>query len=193
MTRHPKRQKAPAASATALSGTQPHPFATQEPFSADRIGQMHDMALRLLEELGISVLDDESRALFKSAGARVDGDMVFLGREIVAAALASAPRKITLSAPNPARNLALKLGRMTFGPGAGCPNVTDRTRRSRPARLPISKTPCACVSISTRSGSLAPVASRKTCRPQPGLWPSCAHNLPCPTRLCSCLPVGAVR
>ena len=51
-----------------------HPFKPQEIFSADRIADMHDMALRVLEELGIKVLLAEARTLYAKGGALVVGE-----------------------------------------------------------------------------------------------------------------------
>lgn len=112
-----------------------HPFTRQEVFSADRIAAMHDTALRVLADLGMKVLLPEARDIFRAAGARVEGEMVFIGPEIVAGALAQAPRRIALRAANPARAQDFAEGTLIFTPGAGCPNVTDRLRGRRPGSL----------------------------------------------------------
>jgi trimethylamine--corrinoid protein Co-methyltransferase len=112
-----------------------HPFAPQEGFPEARIHEIHDTALRVLEELGVTVLDEESRAVFRAAGARLEEDMVYIGRDMVEAALATAPRSFTQKAPNPARDIDMRLGAMAFGPGAGCPNATDRIEGRRPGRM----------------------------------------------------------
>lgn len=109
-----------------------HPFTPQSVFSADEVAAIHDTALRVLEELGIKVLLPEARQILAKAGARIDGEMVFIGREIIAAALASAPRRIRLRAPNPAREQIYEDGALLFTPGSGCPNVTDLDRGRRP-------------------------------------------------------------
>lgn len=112
-----------------------HPFPPQRMFSDDEIGAIHDTALRVLEELGMKVLLPEARALYASAGARIDEDTVFLGREIVEAALASAPRHWTLKAPNPGRDQRYEQGAMIFMAGVGCPNASDRERGRRPGSM----------------------------------------------------------
>lgn len=111
-----------------------NPFVPQAAFSADRIAALHDGALRILEELGLRVLLDEARQIFRRAGALVDEDsqMVRIGREIVEAALSTAPRHIRLRAANPAREQDYTLGSMLFMAGAGCPNATDLERGRRP-------------------------------------------------------------
>ncbi|MEM6385497.1 MAG: trimethylamine methyltransferase family protein [Pseudomonadota bacterium] len=109
-----------------------NPFPPMDVFSADEIAAMHEASLRVLEELGIKVLLPEARILFKAGGARVEGEMVFVGREIVAAALASAPRSVTCRAGARARDVVLELGALNFQPGAGAPHATDRVRGRRP-------------------------------------------------------------
>ncbi len=111
-----------------------NPFPVMSVFSDDEAANMHDTALRTLEELGMRVLLPEARRLFAAAGARVDGDdMVYLGREIVEAALATAPRSIRCRAGNPTRDVTLELGTLAFQPGAGAPHATDLKRGRRPA------------------------------------------------------------
>ena len=111
-----------------------NPFPPMDVFSADRIDAIHTAALDVLERLGIKVLLPEARALFKAAGARVDDDaeMVFIGQDIIAAALATAPKSFPLIAGHPDRNLVMELGSMIFQPGAGCPHATDLERGRRP-------------------------------------------------------------
>jgi len=100
-------------------------------FSTDEIANMHDTALRTLEELGMKVLLPEARSVFAKAGARVDGEMVFIGRDLVAAAIASAPKAFDCIAGTPQRDFRMELGALTFQPGAGAPNCTDLKRGRR--------------------------------------------------------------
>ena len=50
-----------------------NPFTPQTVFSEDEVAALHDTSLRVLEELGIKVLLSDARALFKAAGARLEG------------------------------------------------------------------------------------------------------------------------
>lgn len=112
-----------------------HPFPAQTMFSDDEIAAIHDTALRILEELGMRVLLPEAQALYAAAGAKLVDDMVFIGRDIVTAAIASAPKHWRLRAPNPARDQDYAQGRMLFMAGVGCPNASDRDRGRRPGSL----------------------------------------------------------
>lgn len=109
-----------------------NPFPVMSVFSDDEAANMHETALRMLEELGISVLLPEARKIYAAAGARVDGEKVYLGREIVAAALETAPKSIHCRAGDPQRDVLLELGAVAFQPGAGAPHATDLKRGRRP-------------------------------------------------------------
>lgn len=113
-------------------------LAFTEPFSDDQVAAIHQQALRVLQELGIRVLLPEGRSIFKQAGAKVDEEtqMVFIGAEMVEAALASAPKSFTLrGAPGADRDLPFGGRSLVFGPGAGCPNASDLDRGRRPGTL----------------------------------------------------------
>ena len=111
-----------------------NPFPQMSIFSEDRIEAIHEASLKTLEDLGMKVLLPEARALFRSGGAKVDdsSEMVYIGREIVEAALASAPKSFTAKGAGPDRDLTMELGSLIFQPGAGAPHSTDLVRGRRP-------------------------------------------------------------
>lgn len=114
-----------------------NPFPLMRAFSDDHIAAMHEAALNTLETLGIKVLLPEARAFFREAGARVDEttEMVFLGRDIVEAAIGSAPSSITVQAGARDRDITLELGTLVFQPGAGAPHATDCVNGRRPGTM----------------------------------------------------------
>ncbi|UWQ90967.1 trimethylamine methyltransferase family protein [Rhodobacteraceae bacterium M382] len=114
-----------------------NPFPPMNAFTEDRIEALHEASMTVLEELGIKVLLPEARKLFRAGGARVDetSEMVFIGRDMVEAALATAPKAIQLRAGARHRDLELKLGNLAFQPGAGAPHATDLVRGRRPGSL----------------------------------------------------------
>lgn len=114
-----------------------HPFKPQSVFSDDAIENMHDTALRLLEELGIKILLPEARQLFESASAQIDNEtlMVRIGRDIVEHALSTAPRSIRLKAASSERDQIYENGSLLFSAGSGCPNATDLERGRRSGSL----------------------------------------------------------
>jgi len=114
-----------------------NPFPSMKVFSDDRIEAIHEAALNVLENLGIKVLLAEARSIFKLGGAKVDetSEMVFIGREMVEAALKSAPKSIPVLAGSPEKNILLEPNKLVFQPGAGAPHATDRERGRRPGNL----------------------------------------------------------
>ena len=71
-----------------------NPFPQMKVFSDDQIGDMHESALKILEDMGMRVLLPEAREIYAKGGAKVDGEMVWIGRDMVEAAIASAPKAI---------------------------------------------------------------------------------------------------
>ena len=90
------------------------PFTPMGVFSQDQVENIHATALKTLEELGMRVLLPEARAHFEKAGARVEDDMVYIGREIVEAALATCPKSILCKGASPHRDVTLELGSIVF-------------------------------------------------------------------------------
>lgn len=114
-----------------------HLFQPQSVFTDDAIQNIHAMALRLLEELGIKILLPAARDIFKAASAVIDDQqkMVRIGHEIVEQALKSAPQSIRLRAAATYREQAYENGSMLFMAGSGCPNAQDLERGRRPGSL----------------------------------------------------------
>ncbi|WP_298839755.1 trimethylamine methyltransferase family protein [uncultured Roseobacter sp.] len=111
-----------------------NPFPPASVWSDDRVAAVHTAALDVLERLGIRILLPEARRLFAKAGAKVDeaSQMVFVGADIISAALASAPKSVTIRGGARQRDLVLEQGALVFQPGAGAPHATDRIRGRRP-------------------------------------------------------------
>ena len=113
-----------------------HPFAPQAVFNKDEVAGIHAAALRVLAELGIRILLPEARDILRRHGARVDHEeMVFIGGDMVAEALRTAPSSIRLRAANPLREQTYEPGAFLTMAGAGCPNATDLRRGRRPGDL----------------------------------------------------------
>jgi trimethylamine---corrinoid protein Co-methyltransferase len=109
-----------------------NPFPIMNVFSDDEAANMHVSAMELLETLGMKVLLPEARKLFAAGGARIEDEMVYIGRDMVDAALQTAPKSIHCRAGAPDRDVLLELGTLAFQPGAGAPHATDLRRGRRP-------------------------------------------------------------
>ncbi len=99
------------------------------------IETIHQASLQLLEEMGIQVVNGTARSLFERAGAIVDGQTVRIGRELVEAAIATAPAEFTLTSRNPAKSLTVGGRRMAFGLVAGPPSVHDEIGGRRASNM----------------------------------------------------------
>lgn len=111
-----------------------NPFALQRSFSDDQVAAMHDTALKVLENLGIRVLNEEAIGLFVKAGAKLDASTatVFLDRGLVAQALASAPGAFTMAGAHAGRDIPIGGSSTAFMCVGGPPNVTDISNGKRP-------------------------------------------------------------
>ena len=110
-----------------------NPFGPLEILSADEVEAIHEASLQVLEEIGIKVLHEGARKIYKKAGALVDGEthVVRLGRDLVEAYMASVPSTVPLKCRNPERNLTLGGRNIVVAAVGGPPNVSDRERGRR--------------------------------------------------------------
>ena len=65
--------------------------------------------------------------IFRKAGVRTDGALVFLSEKQVLSAIATVPRQFTLHARNPYRTVTVGGGAPVFAPGYGAPFLVDAT------------------------------------------------------------------
>ncbi len=114
-----------------------NPFAPLKVFSDDQVASMHEAALVLLATQGMKVLSADARRIYREAGAAVDEAalMVRIERGMVAEALATAPREVTLHAVDPERHVPVSNGHVGFAPTSGPPNIMDSERGRRPGTL----------------------------------------------------------
>ncbi len=114
------------------------PQLTLEPsriLSDDQIETIHRQSLKVLEDIGMDVLLPEARDILQKAGARVSGERVRIGREIIEEALKTPPSEFTFHARNPAHNLRIGGKWITFAPVGGPPNCSDLDKGRRPGTL----------------------------------------------------------
>ena len=106
--------------------------------------QMHgDEALALLEtnadrilaEIGIDFIDDEALALWRAAGATIEGRRVRMPPGLCRELIASAPRQFIQHARNPARSVQVGGDATVFVPAYGAPFVSGNGGDRRYATL----------------------------------------------------------
>ncbi len=105
----------------------------QPAFSQDRLEAIHATALRVIEELGIRVLNENARERFRQAGASVDDEswMVKIDPSLVAQALESAPSEFVLHGATPEKNVILGGDNIAFVCVGGPPHISDLDRGKR--------------------------------------------------------------
>jgi trimethylamine--corrinoid protein Co-methyltransferase len=98
-----------------------------EILSDDQKEELFRAALRVLENTGVEVYNDEALAILKNLGAWIDGVRVRLPSHLVRQALATAPASFTIWSRegNPAKNIEIGPNRVHYGPGPTCPNMRD--------------------------------------------------------------------
>ena len=114
------------------------PRLTIEPsriISDDQIETIHRQSLKVLEEIGMDVVYPEAREIYAKGGAKVDGDRVRIGRDLVEQALLTPPAEFTFHARNPAHSLHIGGNWIVFAPVGGPPNCSDLDRGRRPGTL----------------------------------------------------------
>lgn len=114
-----------------------NPLIRQPVFSDDRVDAIHETALKVLEELGIKVLNKQARDRFKKAGAEVDDDswMIRLDRGLVAEAIRTAPGQFDLIGGAPERTVTLGGDHVAFMGVGGPPHISDLDHGKRPGTM----------------------------------------------------------
>ncbi len=99
-----------------------------EVVTADELDAIHEASVRILEDIGLELLDPEARSIFAHAGAEVDEptQRVRIGRELIERAMATVPAEFTLHSWNPQRNVHIGGRSLTFGTVGSAPHFIDR-------------------------------------------------------------------
>ncbi|MCB2132678.1 MAG: trimethylamine methyltransferase family protein [Rhodobacteraceae bacterium] len=105
---------------------------TYDVLSEENLVRIEAAADRILAETGIAFRDDpEVLALWRKAGARVDGDLVTFEPGMLREILRSAPAEFTQHARNPENSIRIGGRSVVFAPAYGCPFVMDLDRGRR--------------------------------------------------------------
>ena len=96
-----------------------------EPLGEEGVAAIHDGAMRILEEIGIEFLNEESLAILREAGCTVRDTNVRMGRDWVMEMLSRAPAEFTITPRNPDRAITVGGDWMAFGNVSSPPNYWD--------------------------------------------------------------------
>jgi len=102
-----------------------NPDRPTEPIPEEGVLAIHDGAMRVLEEIGIDMLNPEAVRLLVAAGATAKGERVFMDRGMVMEYVAKAPPQFTLTPRNPERKLVIGGNHVVFGNVSSPPNYSN--------------------------------------------------------------------
>ena len=103
--------------------------------NAEGVELIHDLAMRIVEEIGVEFRDEESLALWRGAGAEVEGERVRIDRDALLALVAKAPEEYVQHGRNPERTVRVGGEHMVISPSYGPPFILDLEGRRRHATL----------------------------------------------------------
>ena len=103
--------------------------------SDDQVEVIHDASMDVVEEVGVEFRCDDALALWRDAGAAVDGARVRLDREHLMALVGTAPSSYTMVARDPTHTVTVGNGKTIFTPAYGAPYVLGLDGARRPGTL----------------------------------------------------------
>lgn len=112
------------------------------PLSDAEVLRVHELALRLLEDLGLSQITPSLEARAVAAGCRVDGDgRLRFPRALVEDVIARSRRSFTLQGIDPIHDIEIGGKRVHTGTGGATPTIMDfETGKYRETTVPIFTT-----------------------------------------------------
>jgi trimethylamine--corrinoid protein Co-methyltransferase len=133
------RQRRPARTPNAIPqpqfGQVPRGYDPIRVISDDEVEAIHQAALRLLETQGMRVLNGQALELYRQAGARVDGQMVYPDAGLLEERLSTVPPTFRIAARNRAKDLRFGGTEMVFASVGGPAYVMDLDRGRRDGTL----------------------------------------------------------
>ena len=96
-----------------------------DPMDPAQIERIDAASMDILENVGVLFRDPIALEDWKRAGARVEGEMVYLDRGLVRELIATIPSQITLTARDPAKSVTLGGRNSIFVPMTGAPYLRD--------------------------------------------------------------------
>lgn len=104
-----------------------NPYAPIEVLSEEALALVHDGSMRILEQIGLEIVNDEARAILCKHGATVDErtGYVRFDRELLMEAIATVPPEFTMHARNPQFNSVHGGNHINFTIVSSPPNCSD--------------------------------------------------------------------
>lgn len=96
-----------------------------EPMSQEQVLRIHNESMAILEDVGADFRDPIALKQWKEAGARVEGERVYIDRAEAMELLSTIPEEITLHARTAEKSVTIGKGKSMFVPMTGAPFVRD--------------------------------------------------------------------
>ncbi len=106
-----------------------------EVVNGEGVELIHQLAMRIVEDLGVDFRDADSLEIWRKAGADVEGERVRVSRDMLLELVELAPETYTQHGRNPERTVQVGGKHMVFAPSYGPPFVLDLELKRRYATL----------------------------------------------------------
>ena len=106
-----------------------------EVVNAEGVEQIHDLAMRIVESIGVDFRDAESLEIWKKTDAEIQGERVRVSRDTLMALVDQAPSEYVHHARNPERTVTVGGRSMVVSPSYGPPYIYDLEGKRRTATL----------------------------------------------------------
>jgi len=130
-SRRKKRKNAPIIHKPTLVRNIP----TYEILNNEGVEQVHELSMRIVEDIGVEFRDSESLDYWRTTDAEIEGEKVRVSRETLLDLVAKAPSEYTHHARNPERTVRVGGKNMVFAPSYGPPFIRDLEDQRRHATL----------------------------------------------------------
>lgn len=97
----------------------------------NEIEMIHENTLKIMENIGIVMTNEDAREILAKHGAILDGEKIKFPRKLVEEAIESAPSSYTLHGRNPKRDVQISLDTTAYAGPAGAPFVRDMDKGHR--------------------------------------------------------------
>ena len=129
MSRRQRRSREPAEFSLQQLPVQQlkNPFAPISVLSEESLQKIHDGSMRILEQIGLEIVNDRARELMVANGATIDAKTgyVLMERGLVMEKISTVPSEFTMHARNPLHNSVYGGNHINFSIVASPPNCSD--------------------------------------------------------------------
>ncbi|MFW5991928.1 MAG: trimethylamine methyltransferase family protein, partial [Halanaerobiaceae bacterium] len=100
-------------------------FKLKGPFSEDEIKILHEKTVEIMANTGVRIDDEKSLQIFSDNGCKIEGNKVYIEKEMVDEVLKQSPSSFVFKARNSQNNVKVGGGKPVLGPGLGIPFIIE--------------------------------------------------------------------